>query len=82
LKALRKRELAFDIVFLDPPYARKQVEQVLHILDEDQLLSKGGIVVAESDVHTSLPQTVGDLQLIKGHKYGQTMLRMYQLKED
>ncbi len=49
LKSLSGRE-KFDIVFLDPPYATKNVSNAISALLKGNLLADGAILVCESDI--------------------------------
>lgn len=68
----------FDILFIDPPYykglAKKAVRRVA------DLVSDGGILLAETELNAGMPETAGDLQFIKNYRYGQTSISMYRRK--
>lgn len=70
LKALAKREIQFDLIFLDPPYEKGLIDEVLVKIAEFNLLKKSGIIVCEFnhkeniDIHT--------FKLIKRYHYGLT----------
>jgi 16S rRNA (guanine966-N2)-methyltransferase len=47
--AFLKKSLSqpFDIIFIDPPYASDELEKALAILDNSNIISDNGIVIAE-----------------------------------
>ncbi len=50
-----QRKLLFDIIFMDPPYYKNFVQQVLLFLAEHDLLAKDGIIVCETGSKEILP---------------------------
>jgi len=72
LKILKNRELKFDLVFLDPPYRMKIIEEILNALIEFQLLNDKAIIVTEHDAkyHLTKLDQVADLEQIKDVTYG------------
>ena len=67
----------FDIIFLDPPYAEKFLENALRKISEIDILSEGGIIVCERSREKVLPATVGDLICSKDYNYGKTAVNLY-----
>lgn len=67
----------FDIIFLDPPYAEKMLENALQKISEIDILSEGGIIVCERPKEKELPATVGDLICSKDYNYGKTVINIY-----
>jgi 16S rRNA (guanine966-N2)-methyltransferase len=78
LKALIKRQLTFDCVFLDPPYKQQELEKILHILDNEQLVNENGFVVCEHEANVQLPNEVGQFQVIKKETYGIIGITIFQ----
>ena len=81
LSALSKMESPLDIVFLDPPYRRGLLVDALEAVAESEILSEGGIAVAEHPVDEILPETFGRLNLIKKKKYGKIGISVYENTE-
>lgn len=77
LRALAKRELAFDLVFLDPPYAHQKIAEEIALLQELNLLVDGAWIVTEHDVGITLPQEVGDCIQYRAAVYGDTAITLY-----
>lgn len=47
LKALAKREIQFDYIFLDPPYNKGLIDEALKSIAEFNLLKENGIIICE-----------------------------------
>lgn len=77
LKALINRDLSFDLIFLDPPYATQQLAAQLAVIHDYNLLQQDGKIIVETDKDVSLPEQVGTLQLWKHQNYGETDIRIY-----
>lgn len=77
LAVLSKRGLQFDLVFLDPPYARQTIESQIAIMDVHRILSPKAIVVAEHDASDILAEEIGDLRKQKEATYGITTISIY-----
>lgn len=67
----------FDIIFLDPPYAEKMLENALQKISEIDILSEGGIIVCERPKEKVLPAAVGDFICSKDYVYGKTAVNIY-----
>ena len=82
LKALAKRDICFDLVFLDPPYRIKNVEQLLQLLQEKRLLQAGAIILVEHESAYSCAETVGCCRLRKHVVYGDTAITIFEFQEE
>ena len=49
LKDLKKSEVKFDIIFLDPPYDLDISKEAVKLILEYRLLNKDGIIIIETD---------------------------------
>jgi 16S rRNA (guanine(966)-N(2))-methyltransferase RsmD len=72
LKALHKRELQFDMIFLDPPYAKQMLVKDIEEIDKLSLLTSSGSIVAEHGSEVLLPEHIGDFELVRQETYGKT----------
>jgi 16S rRNA (guanine966-N2)-methyltransferase len=79
LKAILKRDIKFDYIFLDPPYKKQQLVKLLETFTKDNLLSPNGIILCEHASDIVLPDEVGYLRVIKHEKYGIIGITIYQL---
>lgn len=69
LNTLHARGEAFDIVFLDPPYASPYAQRAVDYMAKNDMISRGGIVVYEHLADKNplvLPQ---DFVVLKSKKY-------------
>jgi len=67
----------FDLIFLDPPYAEKFLENALRKISEIDILSEGGIIVCERPKDKVLPTEIGGLLCSKDYHYGKTAVNLY-----
>jgi 16S rRNA (guanine966-N2)-methyltransferase len=69
---------AFDVIFLDPPYAAAhEYEQILAFLGETPLLNPGGLVIAEHRRSFELPEIQGRLHAVRILQQGDASLTFY-----
>ena len=68
---------AFDLVLLDPPYAKEQIVADLEKLEERQLLSQDVLVVCETDKDVELPEEIAGLGIWKQKIYGISKVTVY-----
>ncbi|WP_135547058.1 16S rRNA (guanine(966)-N(2))-methyltransferase RsmD [Paenibacillus cymbidii] len=80
IAALAKREIRFDLVFLDPPYKLRTLDQLMQKLQEADLLATNACVVAEHDTETTYSDTVGGLVCVRRSVYGETAITVYRLQ--
>jgi 16S rRNA (guanine(966)-N(2))-methyltransferase RsmD len=68
----------FDIVFLDPPYAEKFLENSLRMISEIDILSDGGIIVCERPTEKQLVCDFDGLMHSKDYRYGKTLVTIFR----
>lgn len=78
VKAIMKRELTFDYIFLDPPYKKQQLLQILELIDQKELLSNDGKIVCEHGADVQLAHKIGTLVRIKYEVYGAAAITIYR----
>lgn len=78
LKAVAKREMKFDVIFLDPPYALQRIEEEISFISQNKLLTEQGIIVTEHDASTFLPESIDDITCIRNEQYGDTGISIYR----
>jgi 16S rRNA G966 N2-methylase RsmD len=69
--------LQADMLFLDPPYASDLAEVTFAALAERRVLAAHGVLIWQHMARRAVPQTVLDLPLWKGRRYGNTQLSLY-----
>lgn len=77
LKALMKREVAFDFIFLDPPYKKQQLANIMEKIEKHGLLKGEGMIVCEHSQEVELPYSIGRLTKQKHERYGITAVSIY-----
>jgi 16S rRNA (guanine966-N2)-methyltransferase len=77
LKALIKREISFDYIFLDPPYKKQQLVNLMEKMDKQDIVKTDGIIVCEHSFDVDLPKSVGRFNQIKHEKYGIIAISIY-----
>ncbi|HZG71595.1 MAG TPA: 16S rRNA (guanine(966)-N(2))-methyltransferase RsmD [Chondromyces sp.] len=77
LKAIMKRHLVFDGIFLDPPYKKQQLEKLLLQIEEYKLLKKNGFILCEHGSDIKLPEQIGELVQTKHEVYGIISISIY-----
>ncbi len=68
----------FDIVFLDPPYAEKYLENTLRIISEIDILSDSGIIVCERPTEKQLDCDFDGLMRSKDYRYGKVLVTIFR----
>jgi len=81
LKKAWEGKKRFDIFFVDPPYFSEEIIKTLPMIGEKGLLEDNGIVIVEHFFKRKLPELVGELEMIRNYRYGDTMLTLYKKKE-
>ncbi len=79
LKRCRKR---FSIVFLDPPYAEKYLENAIKLLSEIDILEENGIIVTERPQEKTFEEEFCGLERSKDYHYGKTVITLFRRKKD
>lgn len=76
-QALERLEGPFDLVFLDPPYAKETILADIEALCQRQLLSEEVMVVCETDKGVTLPEEIAELGIWKEKIYGISKVTVY-----
>jgi 16S rRNA (guanine966-N2)-methyltransferase len=82
IKALTKRNLLLDYVFLDPPYKNQQLQKLLEFFDRQNLMNKEGVIVCEHGSEIIMPEVVGRFVKKKYEKYGIIAVSIYLIGEE
>ncbi|AOH54174.1 16S rRNA (guanine(966)-N(2))-methyltransferase RsmD [Peribacillus muralis] len=78
LKALVKREMAFELIFLDPPYKKQKLMEIVEEIHKHRLLSDNGYIVCEHGHDVTLPESVGSFTVRRKEVYGVIAVTIYQ----
>lgn len=63
-------KIAFNIIFLDPPYNNDIYNQIVNIILKNKLLDINGIIICESDHQLSFDESL--FKKIRQYRYGKT----------
>lgn len=69
--------ISFDVIFIDPPYDYRNINDIVEIIDKGNILNKGGILVLEFRYDNVI---VNDsiYSLHKNKKYGDKFVYIYK----
>ena len=76
-QALSQLQGTFDLVFLDPPYAKEQIVADIEALAERGLLGEEVMVVCETEKAVDLPEEIACLGIWKEKIYGISKVTVY-----
>ena len=76
-RALEQVSGEFDLIFLDPPYAKEQIVADIEKMAERELLSEDVMVVCETDKAVELPEEIACLGIWKEKIYGISKVIVY-----
>ncbi len=76
-QALGQLTGTFDVVFLDPPYAKEEIMDNIQQLCQRMLLAEDVMVVCETDKVVDLPEEIADLGIWKQKVYGISKVTVY-----
>lgn len=81
-EALEKwKDLKFNLIYMDPPYRLKVIEECLRFIDKHEMLHVYGCIVVESLKEDVFPDKVGSLMKYKEKTYGITRITYYEKGE-
>ncbi|GIC69754.1 16S rRNA (guanine(966)-N(2))-methyltransferase RsmD [Fructobacillus tropaeoli] len=78
LTRLASQGKSFDLILLDPPYAKEKLKADLTAMEEGGLLATDAIIMIESDQVADLPEPGPNLNLLKQKDYGITRVSLYR----
>lgn len=76
-RALEQLSGNFDLIFLDPPYAKEQIVADIEKMAEKELFSEDVMVVCETDKAVELPEEIACLGIWKEKIYGISKVTVY-----
>ena len=76
-RALDQLEGVFDLVFLDPPYAKEQIVSDIEKMADRNLLADDVMMVCETDKSVELPEEIACLGIWKEKIYGISKVTVY-----
>ena len=76
-RALEQVSGEFNLIFLDPPYAKEQIVADIEKMAEKELFSEDVMVVCETDKAVDLPEEIACLGIWKEKIYGISKVTVY-----
>lgn len=76
-RALEQVSGEFDLIFLDPPYAKEQIVADIEKMAEKELFSEDVMVVCETDKAVELPEEIACLGIWKEKIHGISKVTVY-----
>ena len=76
-RALEQVSGEFDLIFLDPPYAKEQIVADIEKMAERELFSEDVMVLCETDKAVELPEEIACLGIWKEKIYGISKVTVY-----
>ena len=74
-------KIVFDLIFIDPPYAKDMIPPAIEIIASNGLLRKDGLIVCKIDSTEEIYEGNSIIQLSDLRKYGNTTVLFYKYKE-
>ena len=72
----------YDLVFLDPPYAEKFLENALKRISEIDILKSGGIIVCEKPLDKILNVDLPGFSRSKDYRYGKIVITVFRKNQE
>ena len=70
----------FDFIFLDPPYRKDILQEILP--DLIKKLKKNGKIICEHEKDLEMPEKISNLRLQKNYFYGKIVVSVYAFEEE
>lgn len=81
IEKLAHEQYKFDLLFLDPPYAKQKILDQIIKMSELDLFKESAIIICETDKIVELPEQIADFIQTRKQTYGITSVTIYR-KED
>ena len=78
VKALVKRDIVIDYLFLDPPYHKKEYYDLVQTLVDADKISDDAIILCEHSKEIDLPDNYGKFNCVRQETYGGTIISIYR----
>lgn len=82
ISTLHKKDQAFKLILLDPPYKKADYEKLIKSIIKYSLLEEDGILYCEHDASDQMPVFAGELQISRQASYGTIGITIYQKGEN
>jgi 16S rRNA (guanine966-N2)-methyltransferase len=78
IKLLEKRQAAFALVFLDPPYRMKHADLLMIEMGDRRMLESGAVIVVEHESAHHYPEQIAGFTQLRHAQYGETAVTIYE----
>ncbi|MBQ1411070.1 MAG: 16S rRNA (guanine(966)-N(2))-methyltransferase RsmD [Oscillospiraceae bacterium] len=78
MEYLNRAKGKFDLIFLDPPYREKFLENALKRISEIDILKSGAIIICERPADKVLPDSFAGFSRARDYRYGKTGITVYR----
>lgn len=82
IQYFQRKDLSFDIIFLDPPHASGFAKDVLFRIKDLDICKDGGIIIIEHHTEQVYEEEIAGFERYRQKKYGNTTLSFYSRRED
>ena len=79
---LERLTLQYDVVYIDPPYAKQENEKLIQKLEDLDIVKSDGVIVVESLQEEVWPEKIASFIKYKEKTYGITRISYYQKEEN
>ncbi|ARC85697.1 RNA methyltransferase, RsmD family [Clostridium argentinense CDC 2741] len=81
LEGFGKEKKVFDLIFIDPPYAKEMIPPAIELISKYHLLQREGLIITKIDSSEIIYEGNDKIILIDKRKYGNTTVCFYEYKE-
>jgi len=67
----------FDVIFMDPPYNKDLIPQIIQLIEHYDLMADGGIICAEEDKKAEVAEQIGSVVQLQQRNYGNTTIYLF-----
>lgn len=78
MKQFADEGIVFDLIFIDPPYAKDMIPPAIEIISTNSLLRKDGLIVCKIDSSEEIYEGNSIIHLSDSRKYGNTTVLFYE----
>lgn len=78
IKLLSKKDDAFDLIFLDPPYDKETADELLVLLSQNNLVQDRAIAVVEHAASLAYPDELAGFTRFRHAAYGEAAISVYR----
>ncbi|MGL4731602.1 MAG: 16S rRNA (guanine(966)-N(2))-methyltransferase RsmD [Clostridium sp.] len=82
LEEFHKEGKKFDIIFIDPPYAKDMIPPAIELISKYKLLQEDGLIVSKIDTKEVIYEGNGDITMFNTRKYGNTTVCFYDYNKE